>query len=88
MAQTKGRTLEEINEMFEAGVPARKWAGYQTSIHHVAEEKTVPPTANTIEGAAIGKPVADASVEMVEDVAHHHIHKRSHDAPRDAEKGF
>lgn len=74
--------------MFEARVPARKWAGYRTTIHTVAEEKaavTVPPTANTIEGAAIGKPVADATVEMVEDVRNHG--KRSHDVPRDPEKG-
>lgn len=72
--------------MFEAGVPARKWAGYQTTIHAVAHEKAVMPTANTIEGAAIGKPLADATVEMVEDV--HHRHRQSHDVSRDAEKGL
>jgi hypothetical protein len=75
--------------MFEAGVPARKWAKYQTSIHTIAEEKattTALPTANTVEGAAIGKPVADATVEMVEDVRHHG--KRSHEVTRDPEKGL
>lgn len=74
--------------MFEAGVPARKWAGYQTTIGQVAREHALMPTANTVEGAAIGKPVADATVEMIEDVHHHHHVRRSHDVPRDAEKGF
>jgi hypothetical protein len=64
------RTLEEINEMFLAKVPARKFRKYHCQVHVIAQEKSMLPTANTIEGAAIGKPLADASVELVEDAAH------------------
>jgi hypothetical protein len=72
--------------MFEAGVPARKWAKYQTTVHASPEaQTTIIPTANTLEGAAIGKPLADATVEMVEDVKHH---RQSHDVNRDSEKGL
>jgi len=28
LPETRDRTLEEINEMFDAGVPARKFKGY------------------------------------------------------------
>lgn len=106
--QTKGRTLEEINEMFLAGVPARKWAKYRTRTQEMAQESHqqqgpdgnvggagngliggIPATANTIEGAAVGKPVADASVEMVEDVAHHghRHHQQGQRASVEGEKG-
>lgn len=74
--------------MFEAGVPARKWAKYQTSTHTIAQEKATMPTANTVEGAAIGKPVADATVEMVENVRRSHDVRHSHDGRRDPEKGL
>jgi hypothetical protein len=73
--ETKDRTLEEINEMFLARVPARKFRKYRTTVHELAQEKAAMPTANTLEGAAIGKPLADATVEMVEDATHHHHHK-------------
>ena len=71
--ETKDRTLEEINEMFLARVPARKFRKYQCQIHVMAHEKSIMPPASTLEGAFIGKPVADASVEMVEDAAHHKV---------------
>ncbi|KZP26508.1 general substrate transporter [Athelia psychrophila] len=32
IGETRGRTLEEINEMFARGVPARQWAGYEVDI--------------------------------------------------------
>ena len=63
--------------MFEAKLPARKFRGYTCTVHDMAHEKATLPTANTLEGAAIGKPIADATVEMVEDVQHHH--RKSHE---------
>jgi hypothetical protein len=71
--ETKDRTLEEINEMFLAKVPARKFRMYRCQIHEMAQEKAMMPTANSLEGAAIGKPVADATVELVEDATHHKV---------------
>ena len=59
--------------MFLAHVPARKFRGYRCTIHELAREKATMPTANTLEGAAIGKPVADATVELVEDATHHKV---------------
>lgn len=41
LPETKGRTLEEIDELFEAKVPARKWSGYKTTganLAHVTEK--------------------------------------------------
>ena len=73
----QNRTLEEINEMFEARLPARKFRGYTCTIHNAAREKAalhMPADiaiTNTIEGGAIGKAPAEASVEMVEHVLHH-----------------
>lgn len=32
IGETRGRTLEEINEMFAKRVPARKWVDYQCNI--------------------------------------------------------
>ena len=66
--------------MFEAKVPARKFRGYRCTIHDYAQEKTtIPVTANSLEGAAIGKPIADMTVEMVEDVQQHHHIRKSHE---------
>ena len=59
--------------MFLAKVPARKFRKYQCTVHDTAHEKATMPTANTLEGAAIGKPIADASVELVEDATHHKV---------------
>ncbi|KAK4117857.1 general substrate transporter [Canariomyces notabilis] len=40
LPETKGRTLEEIDEMFEARLPARKFKGY-VCVGHVATQKAV-----------------------------------------------
>ena len=33
LPEMTGRSLEEVNELFNAGVPARKFATYQCAIH-------------------------------------------------------
>jgi len=39
LPEVKGRTLEEIDEMFEARVPARKFASYRCTGQHAVVEK-------------------------------------------------
>ena len=74
---SQNRTLEEINEMFEARLPARKFRGYTCTMHEAAREKAalhMPADiaiTNTLEGGMIGKVPAEATVEMVEHVTHH-----------------
>ena len=44
LPETKGRTLEEIDELFEAKLPARKWSAYKTvgyNTAHPTGHKTV-----------------------------------------------
>jgi hypothetical protein len=36
MPEMKGRSLEELDEIFEAGLPARKFPQYQCRIHEDA----------------------------------------------------
>ena len=38
MPETKGRTPAEIDEMFEAGIPARKFASTRTKVDMAADE--------------------------------------------------
>ncbi|GAW26787.1 putative mfs monosaccharide transporter protein [Rosellinia necatrix] len=47
LPEVKDRTLEQIDEMFEAGVPARKFRKYQCTGHHVALDEK--PQANHVE---------------------------------------
>ncbi|KAI1845923.1 hypothetical protein JX265_011181 [Neoarthrinium moseri] len=53
LPEVKDRTLEEIDEMFEARLPARKFRGYKcTGMHAVLEEKThdIKPQTSHEEG--------------------------------------
>ncbi|RFU30720.1 hypothetical protein B7463_g5629, partial [Scytalidium lignicola] len=65
LPETKDRTLEEIDEMFEAKVPARKFRRYQCMISVVAKAKSIAndEAVNTSE-----KPVMDGTVQIIEDV--------------------
>ncbi|KAI0542565.1 MFS monosaccharide transporter-like protein [Xylaria digitata] len=47
LPEVKGRNLEQIDEMFEAGVPARKFRKYQCTGHHVALDEK--PQADHVE---------------------------------------
>jgi len=60
LPELKDRTLEEIDEMFEARLPARKFRGYQCMISDVAKAKTLE------EG--IGAQEKEGVMETVEDV--------------------
>jgi len=63
LPETKDRTLEEIDEMFEAGVPARKFRGYQCAISEIARAKIVGDD----EVLDSEKAVMDGTVEVIED---------------------
>lgn len=62
MPELKGRTLEELDELFFKKVPARRFKGYVTTIqeealaeirsHEAAGEKS--PAAETVEHARTG----------------------------------
>lgn len=47
LPEVKGRTLEQIDEMFEAGVPARKFRKYRCTGHHVTLDEK--PQAEHVE---------------------------------------
>jgi len=64
LPELKNRSLEEIDEMFEARLPARKFRGYQCMISDMAKVKTFPED-NAISSSE--KPVIDGTVEVVED---------------------
>ena len=54
LPETRDRTLEEINEMFEAGVPARKFKGYNcvgTAAMAAAALKEKDGSVNEVEAA-------------------------------------
>ena len=73
LPEAKDRTLEELDEMFEARVPARKFRGYQCIIKEKAE-KTVAIEQGAIPVDMVGgleKPVMAATVEAIEHVSHH-----------------
>ncbi|KAE8351187.1 general substrate transporter [Aspergillus coremiiformis] len=42
LPETKGRNFAEIDEMYDAGVPAWKWRTYRTSFHSRADTKASP----------------------------------------------
>jgi len=69
--EVKDRSLEEIDEMFEARVPAKKFRGYKCMIKEQAHKSTL------VEDDALAineKPVMDATVQMIENIAHKHHH--------------
>lgn len=47
--EVKGRTLEEIDELFEARIPARKFRHYETGRLRVTEQKLTSSAAERIE---------------------------------------
>lgn len=53
LPEVKGRTLEQIDEMFEARVPARKFRKYQCTGHHVALDEK-PQTVHVESGSSHG----------------------------------
>ncbi|KAH8805777.1 MFS transporter [Xylogone sp. PMI_703] len=65
LPETKDRTLEEIDEMFEAKVPARKFRHYKCMISDVAKAKTVAD--DEVVGSS-EKPELDGTVQIIEDV--------------------
>ena len=72
LPEAKDCTLEELDEMFEARVPARKFRGYQCIIKEKAE-KTVAIEQGAIPVDMVGgleKPVMAATVEAIEHVSH------------------
>ncbi|KAM7215349.1 General substrate transporter [Rhypophila decipiens] len=64
LPETKGRTLEEIDEMFEAKIPARKFSAYVCVGHLAAAEKTERPAS----GGSSEKNPADISHSEVKAV--------------------
>ncbi|KAI1187559.1 MFS monosaccharide transporter-like protein [Nemania serpens] len=50
LPEVKDRTLEQIDEMFEARVPARKFRKYQCTGHHVTLDEK--PQADHVEGSS------------------------------------
>ena len=72
--EVKDRSLEEIDEMFEARLPAKKFRGYKCIIKEQAQKTTVMHEEE-VQSAAITtleKPVMDATVQMIENITHHH----------------
>jgi len=76
IGETRGRTLEEINEMFSQEVPARQWKEYKCNIAEYAEQSLVRHRTHMSEKqAALGDGKAGSSesgskeeVENVEDI--------------------
>jgi len=74
LPELKGRTLEEIDEMFEARLPARKFRHYKCQISGLAAARKEKEgmfglgAAGVDPVVALEKPVYEATVEMVEDV--------------------
>jgi len=65
LPELKNRTLEEIDEMFEARLPARKFRGYQCVVTEVAKTKIEPTEAAQF---ILEKQGIEAEVRQVEDV--------------------
>lgn len=49
LPEIKNRTLEEVDEMFEAKLPARKFRGYVSVGRHLSEEKILSERDNVEE---------------------------------------
>jgi len=67
LPELKNRTLEEIDEMFEARLPARKFRGHVCNISTIAEKANGPDYTL---GTSLEKPVMEGVVEVIEHVHH------------------
>ncbi|MCJ1394678.1 hypothetical protein MMC18_007558 [Xylographa bjoerkii] len=65
LPEVKDRTLEEIDEMFEAKLPARKFRGYKCMIKEMVNEKVAVEDRMVV---ALEKPILDATVTAIEHV--------------------
>ena len=63
LPEVKDRTLEEIDEMFEAKLPARKFRGYKCMIKDMVNEKVVAEDRMVV---ALEKPIMQATVTAIE----------------------
>jgi len=70
LPEVKNRTLEEIDEMFEARLPARQWRGYQCKIAQAAEKQTVAGVFGHDPEVTLEKGVTDGVVETIEHLHH------------------
>lgn len=68
LPEVKGRTLEEIDEMFEARVPARKFRGYKCQIKEQANKSTI--IEHDEDMGSLEKSIKAAAVQMIEHVEH------------------
>jgi MFS transporter, SP family, sugar:H+ symporter len=64
LPEIKNRTLEEIDEMFEAKLPARKFRKYVCTGRHIADEKIGRPSVEKQEVWTNEKAVAEATVHV------------------------
>jgi len=64
IGETRGRTLEEINEMFAKGIPARKWKEYRCEI----AEYTLAQHPQRLVDEKVDHPAKANEEERVEDV--------------------
>jgi hypothetical protein len=62
MPEMKGRSLEELHEIFEAGVPARKFTQYQCTILKDAKQKVNVPGSETVQLATTATKRVENSV--------------------------
>ncbi|KAF7980338.1 hypothetical protein HWV62_38765 [Athelia sp. TMB] len=63
IGETRGRTLEEINEMFARGIPARQWASYHVDITKYESEMGGVKNLSDADAAVRSDKIEDERVE-------------------------